>query len=263
MQSKEVRQFTLIELLVIAAIIAILAAILLPALNKARKKAYAISCSGNLNQLGYAFFGYAGDNDDYFPTARQERDAADKLWNTIYGPITWMIALHAYIGYQDDRYGLFAYPVGKSVFICPAIADKSMGGYQAYGFNQFLFGYKTDINGAVTLASGTSYQGPKISGVKSPSLSLALTDSRYSATDENDRKRGFYVITNPTTQVCYRHSKSTRTLYSDGHVQSDTPNDLNLDYYWISYFPWNSRNEATTKAAGAALGIYSHGFSPY
>jgi prepilin-type N-terminal cleavage/methylation domain-containing protein/prepilin-type processing-associated H-X9-DG protein len=73
--------FTLVELLVVVAVIAILAAMLLPALAKARESARRASCVSNLKQLGLGVHSYVNDHDYFIPGLEKNAIWADSIWS--------------------------------------------------------------------------------------------------------------------------------------------------------------------------------------
>ena len=79
------RAFTLVELLVVIGIIAVLVAMLLPALGKARRQADALVCQSNLRQVYTAFLQYANDNHGIVPAYRQY---GAPLWDYYWKPLS-------------------------------------------------------------------------------------------------------------------------------------------------------------------------------
>src|SRR5512137_1010281 len=129
--------FTLIELLVVIAIIAILAALLLPALARAKEKAYQTSCISNLKQIGIALALYI---DGFFPIAKSVTAAGDDL--------NWTKTLRPYLPQQGPSETSKAH----KVFICPSARygtltrDALSRTYAATGTMQGLTSKSTDAD---------------------------------------------------------------------------------------------------------------------
>ena len=190
------RSFTLIELLIVIAIIAILAAMLLPALKNARSRAKQIRCSSNLKQIGVAIQMYVTDWDGYFPLA-----------NAPSGDPSWFNLLN------DGYIGKGLSGGNPDLWSCPN--DKNFqftSGYLSYGYN-----YRGHSSW-----DGVAYRWKKINQINNPSAIICVADSNEDQNGDAFILRGIHAY-----EIGYRHfgtdiydsAAGVNILFDDGHVE--------------------------------------------
>ncbi len=211
------RGFTLIELLVVVAIIAVLVAILLPALSTARQSAQAVICANNLRQLNMAHFKWIEDYRDYMicrciPVNYTEGTGPGKYWGGYTWSQTWVMRK-----YVDSDWGRTG-----TLYNCPTFKSDisaDIGNNPNYGWNYGGLGWLDD--------STLFYHFKRYTKVSEPVQTIAFMDS-YTAKDFQ-----FGYLIHPTWYpLDLRHNQKVNVAWVDGHVSAMGEGDLlNPSYY--------------------------------
>lgn len=195
-----VRGFTLIELLVVIAIIAILASMLLPALNKARNVAKAISCASKIKSLMTAEHSYSNDYDDYMAPSG------------LPAGVNWRTCLSPYLSVTASNLDYSASKTYCKPFICDASGSENINIYAGTNYTRATrLGYST------TPAIPAGYELRRRSKCRNTSAMGIMTD--FGTVNKLVAYDDFWTLTSIQSYFGLgTHDGGLNVGYVDGHV---------------------------------------------
>jgi prepilin-type N-terminal cleavage/methylation domain-containing protein/prepilin-type processing-associated H-X9-DG protein len=211
--------FTLIELLLVIAIIAILAALLLPALAPAMEKGQRIACMSNLKQLQAGWHLYLLDNTDAMPSNDWDGVTGDFATST---PGSWVVGnVRENTSTNIPRGVQWPYNPSLGVYHCPA--DKSLASdgvtprFRSYSLSQFL-----GMSGLQTVAALAPFA--PFGKYKGDDLTRTATVIGFTCENEGCIEDGIFgIYPAPSTEwwnlPASRHSRGGCYAFADGHVE--------------------------------------------
>ena len=241
--------FTLIELLVVMAIIAILTAMLLPALSKGKLSAQRAACESNLRQLGVATEMYLGDNANQFFRRRELLTTADEQW--WFGWLQGPTVPEGQRAFDLSTGVLFPYLHGSDVRLCPSPAWNSPQ-FKLKGTN-VIFSYGCNAS----LFAGPSQKPVNANKVSHPADTALFADAAQVNTFQTQNspypimfEEWYYLdletnYSNANNQPNghFRHSQKANVTFADGHVDLEKPVPDSIDKRLPSQFIGQLRPE--------------------